>query len=218
MSSTEFYLPDPQDYAAQQERERHDGALYYVGEYCIFILMWRPEDEEAGLVTGCSECTLSDVIARETYKQPGKTHCETCFGSGFEGGYKARIVRPSQWSYGEVSHDLDRRGEVVTNAATIQATSDFRLRTGDYILRGDTTRWKMTQNVMIALHTGFQMATRSRSHVSYSYSEARLEDRSSAGYMIPPTDEAEILALLDVSHPHTPLDFASFEDIRGPLL
>ena len=50
------HLPDPQAYAIDQERARHDSALYSFGEYAMFVLMWNIIDHEAGLVDRCPTC------------------------------------------------------------------------------------------------------------------------------------------------------------------
>src|SRR5258708_66990 len=99
-----YQLPDPRSYAVEQERMRHNQALYAYGEYAMFALMWTIRDLEHGRVQRCSRCFedvgLNDRIA-DTYKQANLRLCPVCFGTSFEGGYRALIIRPSLWDFSE---------------------------------------------------------------------------------------------------------------------
>src|SRR6478609_414109 len=56
VTASPYYLRDRQNWAVEQERMRHDEALYSIGEYAIFVLMWHIQDLTAGLVQRCSRC------------------------------------------------------------------------------------------------------------------------------------------------------------------
>src|ERR1043165_6197117 len=105
-----------ENWAIEQERYRHDLPLYTLGEYTIFYLMWTLLDFEAGHVTRCARCysTSGTVANREAnvYNQPSINRCPDCFGTTFEGGYRARIVRPALWSDNDESEKQDRRGTI----------------------------------------------------------------------------------------------------------
>jgi hypothetical protein len=208
--------PDPQEHAVAQERSRHDQALASFGEYVMFVLMWRIDDHEAGLVDRCPRCYEAYGKTAEAYGQPAQERCPECFGTTFEGGWKARIVRPSLWDYNEEEDRQHARGEVEVATATVQSTSDFRLRTGDHLFRGDGTRWMMRTVSTNNLRTGFQIPSRQRSALGFNYGQVSLEDESSTPYLIPPSP-AEVKEMLDLSHLRHPTDFSAVEEIRGPL-
>ena len=128
---TPYHLREQQNYAVTQERMRHDQALYSLGEYAAFVLMWHIQDFEAGLVTRCSRCYGENNLIAQVYEQPVENKCPVCFGTTFDGGYKAILVRPSIWDTNEEDFRLSARGEVIVQTASVQSTSDFRLRTGD---------------------------------------------------------------------------------------
>jgi hypothetical protein len=212
-----YHLPDPHRYAIEQERKRHHDALYRFGEYAFFVLMWRVRDFEEGLVERCSLCYRSSGEVAEAYGQSVRHRCASCYGTTFEGGYKARIVRPTIWNDTGQTHRDSPRGEVITETATsIEAPADFLLRTGDYIFRGDGTRWQMASMGKTEISVGFETRTDQRNAVAFNFGRANLEDRSSVVYDIPPTEEA-LIAALDLRDPRHPQDFTSVEEIRGPL-
>jgi hypothetical protein len=88
-----------QDWAIDQERQRHNEAMYWTGEPALFVLMWRVEDFEAGWVTRCPRCLRPDgsVDSRiaQVYNQPQTRNCDWCFGTTFYGGVRAKIIRPA---------------------------------------------------------------------------------------------------------------------------
>jgi len=210
------WLQDPQQYAVEQERFRHDQALNTYGEYAMFVLMWDMDDLNAGRVDRCPTCYVAYGKIAETYKQSPKRECPDCYGTTFEGGYKAKIVRTSLWDANEEDEQDARRGVTVVQTASIQSTSDFRLRTGDFIFRADGSRWQMRQVAATALRTGHWSPER-RTEVGYNYGLVQREDESTVAYSIPPATE-ELMTILDVSHLRTPPDFSAVEDIRGPLI
>lgn len=182
-----LWLPDDQDYAVEQERYRHDQALAFYGENALFVLMWRLEDHEKGLVDRCPTCYVALGKIAEVYGQAAREKCSDCFGTTFEGGWKAKIVRLSLWDANEKDYREKARGETEVSTASIQAPSDFRLRTGDYIFRGDGTRWRMQTVSTNHLRTGFEMPSAARTAAGWNYGQCILEDESSVAYMIEPT-------------------------------
>lgn len=209
------WLPDPQEYAIEQQRASHDQALAHFGEYAVFVLMWKLADHEKGLVGRCPTCYLNRGDIAETYGQAAQEKCPDCFGTTFEGGYKARIVRLSLWDANEEDIRENKRGQIEISTASIQSTSDFRLRTGDFIFRGDGTRWRMQNVSTNHLRTGFMMPTKDRTPVGYNFGQVMREDPSSVAYEIAPSPQD--LRDIDLINQRYPADFSDIEDIRGSL-
>jgi hypothetical protein len=214
------WLPDPQQYAVDQERFRHDQAVYDIGEYSMFILLWNIDDFEAGRVTQCSRCVLTNDVIGEVYAQPATAKCPVCYGTTFEGGIRARIVRPTIWATNEFTDrsDPDGQGIIKIQKVTIQSISDFRLRTGDFIFRGDGTRWQMKELGSEYLRTGFATPTvdPTRSQLGYNYGDVNREDESSVAFIIPP-DETDLKTILNKPFSRYPADFSGDEQINGAL-
>lgn len=217
MTHPVHHLPDPQGFAVDQERQRHEQALYRFGEYAMFVLMWNLLDHERGLVARCPTCYESYGKTAEAYGQSAVQDCPDCFGTTFEGGYKARIVRPALWDFNEEDYREAVRGLTVVATATIQSTSDFRLRTGDHVFRADGTRWLMRTVSTNHLRTGFEMPNRDRTALGYNYGQVNRQDETSVAFLIPP-DAATLTSALDIPGTRYPADFSAIEDVRGPLL
>ena len=214
----DIHVPNPQPYAVTQERFRHDGALYQWGEYAIFVLLWNVADHEAGLVARCQDCYVAYGRIAEAYGQPARRKCPTCFGTTFQGGYRATIVRPTIWDYNEKDHREHSRGEVIVSTASVQTTSDFQLRTGDYIIRADNGRWQVRSKSTNNLRTGFETPSAASAPLGYNFGQVSLEDKDSVAHTIPPVDAAEVRTLLSVVDQRRPSDFSEFDDLRGPLI
>ena len=208
------WMPDPQAYSIDQERYRHDEALAMFGEYAMFILFWDHEDHEQGLVDRCPTCYVAYGKIAETYNQSSKAKCPDCFGTTYEGGYRAKIIRPSLWDATEDSERERSRGKVTLQSASIQSTSDFRLRVGDFLFRGDGTRWQVESMATNHLRTGFDMPNSIETPVGYNFGEVRREEDTSVAFLIPPSD----LSILDVPFQRYPLDWSGEEDIVGYLV
>ena len=207
------WMPDPQSYAIQQEQWRHESALTSFGEYAIFVLMWNIEDLENDLIDHCLECYQAYGKIAATYEQSAKEKCDTCYGTTFEGGYRAKIVRPSMWDANEDAEREHRRGQVTLQSASIQSVSDFRLRTGDFIFRGDGTRWKVDTMSVNHLRTGFDMPTSDSTPVGYNFGQVTREEDASVAFLIPPAD----LTILDIPFQRYPQDWSAVEDVVGYL-
>lgn len=210
-----LWHPDYEGWAVEQVQARHNGALWRLGEYSMFVLLWRIEDFEAGLVGRCPECVGSMGDIGEVYHQSALTRCPTCYGTTFEGGFKARIVRPALWDFSETTNRVESHGEVEKANAAVQSTNDFAMRTGDYIIRADGTRWRVQSLSTNHLHTGFGFPGRAETVVGFNYGTVILQDEASNAYSVQlPADPS----FLDVRNPRSTQDFGRFEEIRGPIL
>jgi hypothetical protein len=199
-------------------RFSHDEALYSLGEWNIFFLMWHIDDHNAGLVERCSNCYLPFGDVSEVFKQSSVRNCPVCFGTTFEGGYKARIVRPAIWNLNADEDKEQRRGEITRNSASVQSTSDFNLRVGDYLVRGDDSRWQMRSKSSAFLREGFSTASPEINQMGSLYNQCDLEDKSSVSYIIPVSEDPNLTPknILTIKSHYLP-DFSEFEDIRGSL-
>lgn len=211
-----YYVRDTQPWAVQQENQRHDQALYTVGEYCVFVLMWHNLDFEAGLVGRCPRCIVATGKIGEVYKQPTKNKCPDCFGTTYEGGYKAIIVRPAIFGDTDEEEAVDRRGVTHQQAVSIESTSDFRVRRGDFCFRADGTRWWLRGALTVRLRSGFGYPGQAESALNVNISSASLEDEDSVAYMLPPADS--VLRAVLISGSRHPLDFSTVEVQRAPLI
>ena len=212
------YLPDPQPWAVQQLAQAHDGALYRFGEYGIFYLLWQPGDYDAGLVGFCSTCVLpfgEDAIA---HRSPGFANCPNCLGTTFEGGFRARIVRPYTIVFEEEQDKQDAKGTYQTANGNIESTSDFKMRVGDFLVRADNSRWSISSVQDDYLATGFEYKTVQRNAFGFAYGNISLEEPTSPIYLAEPVTVQALVDLLDLSHPHHPKDFEAFEIIRADLI
>ncbi len=202
-------------------RDQHTESLYRVGEYSMFYIMWDIQDHNAGLVARCSRCyhEADDIEAEinKVYKQTNEHHCPVCYGTTFEGGFKAKLIRPAMWDFGEYDEQEQRRGVVLPQNAGVQSTFDFRMDTGDYILRADGTRWIVASLSANHLRTGFGYPQKSQTVLGFNYGNVRREDPSDVSYILPPVKAEDLTALLDVRNRRFPVDFSASEILRMPL-
>lgn len=216
-----YYVRDRQDWSVEQERQRHNQALFTVGEYAMFALMWHLPDFEAGLVGRCTRCSGAAGSKQEAildvYKQPTQNKCTACFGTTFEGGYRALIVRPAIFSDTDEGEQLSNRGLVQPNDINVESTTDFRVRSNDYVFRADGDRYQLGVPQRITLRTGFGIPSQTSAAIGYNHARASYEDpRASVAYMIGPS--APALRELLTRGSRYPEDFSSAEVIRGPLI
>lgn len=188
-----YYIRQTQDWAIQQERQRHIQAMYQVGEPALFVLMWKVEDFEAGYTTRCQRCRSAEdtITARieAVYKQPLTARCPFCFGTTFEGGVRAKIVRPTIFTDVDEDERKSARGIVHNESVTVESTDDFRSRTGDFVFRQDGSRWQLSTPTRVQLRTGYQHPTQQISSIGYSRITANREDTSSVAFEIPPNPQ-----------------------------
>lgn len=221
-----FHLPGRQPYARKTQASSHDEVLHAFGEYALFVIMWNLLDFEAGRVERCSRCATmtgtgsaaKDELIFETFKQAPEAICPNCYGTTFEGGWKAKIVRPSIWQYQEEQWDKGKRGYAVNLTGTIQTTNDFYLADGDYAFRADGSRWKISGGSTDRIQEGFGLPTRADSNLGYSYATVVREDEAAPSYAITPTTATELREMLEVPGSHFPLDTSTLDQIRGPIL
>jgi hypothetical protein len=180
-----YVVPDAKNWEVENERARHDQALYRLGEYAIFVLMWQMQDFTLGLVGRCTTCMIPQGALADTWAQPAYFKCPNCYGSGFEGGYKAVLVRPSLWTWDEPVQQQVARGVINTNVAQVQTTADFRLQPKDYLIRGDGSRWQAQSVEGEHLDTGFGTQAGPWNAVGFSYANVTREDESSPAYLLP---------------------------------
>ncbi len=217
-----FHLPGRQPYARQIVRRQHEEALLAFGELSLFVLMWGMDDLAAGLVGRCSRCS---TIAGETaeaaemvfsaFQSTAEANCPVCFGTTLEGGWKAKLVRPAIWDYSEEVWSRTERGMVKNYDGSVQTTADFMLRDGDYIFRGDGTRWKSKGGSTNRIHDGFGLPSRADSNLGYNYSSVTMDQDGDAAN-IPPLTRTELTAMLDVVGKHFLPEIP--DEIRGPVL
>lgn len=214
------WITERETWAQQQVRDSHVQALNEMGEYAVFTLLWWAKDHDAGLVALCPTCTLSDAVLGRmsaAYEQPTREKCPDCYGTHFQGGIRAQIVRPSLWTDSNTDTQRTPRGEVSSDAMVIETTEDFTFRHGDYIFRADGSRYQGEEINSTWIRSGFDVPDRLKS-VAGQIDQARLEDPSSVAYMIPPSADrlSEILRVSTATH--FPPDFGDVEIRNGPLI
>lgn len=217
-----YHAWDRQDWAIEQERQRHADALYRLGEYSVFVMMWTLIDFKAGLVGRCTRCysTPNSVQSRVSavYNQPTQNKCPDCFGTTFEGGVRAKIVRPAIWTDTDETEKQDRRGSVHPEQSSVESTWDFRMHQGDYVIRADNSRWRLPESPSrVTLRSGFAHPDQVDASITYDRIQARYEEKTTVAYMLPPTDSATISGVLTAPG-WQPIDFSGFEEINGPLI
>lgn len=211
-----YYIREIQPWAIEQERRRHNQALWYVGETTMFALMWHLEDFQADLVDRCPTCYESQGDVAEVYAQPDEYKCPDCFGTTFEGGFKALIIRPAIFSDSDEGETRHSRGVVHPNDLTIESTPDFRIRTGDYCFRSSGDRFYLRVPERITLRTGYAPPTQTDTAIGYNHANAAQEDPNAVAYKIPPGNDELVGILSRVSR--IPRDWGTFEVIRAPLI
>lgn len=210
-----FWLPPKQTTAEAIVRDEHFEALYAAGEYVMFILWWTAIDHEQGLVEHCHTCWGSSREA-QAFSQPLRNDCPDCFGTGFEGGYRAKIMRPAIITDNAPNTEPGNRGVFVTDDITVETTDDFTLRNRDIVVRSDNSRWLCSQKQSVTIRSGFAYPN-SDTNIGGMIQHARLEDRESIVYKVPPTSDVAVDVLLKATS-HVPALFSDAEDIRGPLV
>lgn len=212
-----------QPWAVQHLRQSHEQALYKVGEPTVFTLMWQLVDFDNGLVGRCQTCSATFAggsdphIFTDTYKQPSMYLCPECYGSTFEGGWKAQLLRPALWTYEEQDIEPGQRGVVVKQHAAVQTTSDFVLGTGDYASRVDNTRWQLSQTSGTHVRAGYGFPTQVETTIGYNVAQANLLDpNADVSELLPPT-KSRLASILHSVNAHIPADAGFFDVVRGPI-
>lgn len=211
-----YYIRDTQGWAVEQERRRHNQALWQLGETTMFCLMWHIEDFQLGLVERCRTCFTSQGQITEVYGQSNQNKCLDCFGTTFDKGVKALIIRPAIFSDSDESETFHARGVIHPNDLSIESTPDFRIRTGDYCFRSTGDRYYLRVPERITLRTGYAEPSQSSSAIGYNHANAAVEDPASVAYLIPPAED-ELSSIL-AAYSRVPRDWGSYEMIRAPLI
>lgn len=217
-----YWLRQEEDWATYQERMRHAQALYQYGEYAMFVMMWGLVDFEKGLVGRCNRCYGSNGSQQhriaDVYNQPTQNECPDCLGTTFEGGIRAKIVRPSMWADLDEKEELANRGVVHPERVSVESTWDFRMRKGDYILRSDGSRWRIPDSPQrVTLRTGYMHPDQAETSITYHRIEARYAEHGSVVSLIPPTSTAALREILTRTG-YKPSQFDDVEVINGPLI
>lgn len=211
-----YHLDDQMlTWSYEQERMRHEDALWQLGELCMFALLWSVEDHVAGYVQKCTTCEPNNRI-HDVYNQPKQNKCPDCFGTNFEGGYRAVIIRPTIISDDDPGETIGPRGVSHPSNIFAESTTDFRVREGDYMFRADGTRYRLRTPTSANLRTGFGTPYNSINAVGYHLNQGSLEDRTSVAYIIPPPEDNLRSILLNSIR--LPQDKSQHEDIRAPLI
>ena len=215
-----YYVRDRQAWAVDQERQRHLQGLLSVGEYAMWALMWHIQDWQNGLVVRCRICNGVDNSKQDriqgVYKQAYVNRCPSCFNTTFDGGIKALIIRPTIFSDTDESETFGARGVVHANAVDVESTTDFRVRTGDYVFRSNGDRHQLNVPQRVTLRTGFGMPHQSDASIGYNHAQAAIEDPSSFVWQIGPS-ATELTYILSLGR-YYPYDFSRFEFQRAPLI
>lgn len=213
-----YWLARDQQWARDQVAASHLEALYALGEYSMFVLMWHALDYRAGLVGRCPRCFVALGRVADAFGQAGQVDCPDCYGTTFEGGYRARIVRPALWSDVVTDTAQTPRGEVVADSMVLETAGDFTMRHGDYVFRAGGTRYRTGELTGVWVRSGFDVPDGDKS-VAGIFSRVTLEDPvASVAYRIPPSAEGVDLVLRQPASQHLAPDLAAAEDVRGPLL
>lgn len=210
-----YHARDPKQYSITQEVQRHDDALWHYGELAMFCLLWSNQDHLDGYVDRCSTCYLANDRVASAYKQGDRNKCPNCYGTTFEGGYRALIVRPIIISDGDPGEVKTPRGISHPMGLTFESTTDFRVRAGDYLFRADGDRFQLRTPTVSQLRTGFATPHPSLDAIGYHLNQGHKEDETSVAYIIPPNEE-ELEEIL-TQEIRLPYDFSEHEDIRGLL-
>lgn len=216
LTNQPYYIREHKDWAVEQETYRHDQALYSIGEPAMFVLLWTVEDFQHGHTSRCSLCYGNDLDGRQAavYNQANRAKCPRCYGTTFEGGLRARIIRPALFSETDDEEQASKRGAIHPQSIMVESTNDFRYRSGDFVFRLDGSRWQLKTPSRVTIRTGFEHPGQVVSSMGYSQGPATLEDATSVAYLIPPSGDSLASQLLpDSRWPTTKTDV-----INGPLI
>lgn len=215
MAHSTFYVREKKDYAVTQEIYRHNQALYSMGELSMFAMLWRVEDFKKGYVRRCPRCYNGDLsAAADAYNQSTINRCPMCYGTTFEGGLRAKIIRPALFTDVDDQENTGERGTTYPERLTVETVSDFRFRPGDFVFRRDGSRYQLAAPTRVQLRTGFDHPSQADTSIGYAPTLASLEDQTSVAWLIPP-NQSDLQSLLTPSerYPTSQLDI-----INGPLV
>lgn len=212
------HLLQQQPWVIEQERARHEEALYAHGEYGLIVILWDLADHERGYVQRCPVCYANYGKTADAYGQSANSNCLPCLGTTWEGGWKAKIVRPTLWEFTDEDQEESARGEVYRQNASVQFPWDFNAGLETYICRGDGTRWKIVEQPQgTYVRAGFGTPTMSVSNVALTSTRVVLQDESRVIYELAPL-APELNPILQALNRRYPVDLQDIEEIRAPIL
>lgn len=217
LSNQPYYVRSDQAWATRNRIYQRDQALYRIGEYAMFVMMWKVSDLQAGLVNRCSRCYNTDDNQDRigsVYNQALQGKCPQCYGTTFDGGIRAKIVRPALFVDADDDEVKGERGVTHPESLSVEATNDFRARSGDFVIRKDGSRYQITRPTRVTLRTGFYHPNQKNDSIGYARLQANLADKSSVVFQIPPNSE-EIQTLLE-NPGNYPAQTADI--LNGPLI
>ncbi len=224
---------DVEGWAVARQRLDHVQALWQYGELCCFALAWHVEDFKGGLVQRCWRCwqgeddapalESAEHLIASAYGQGNQYLCPVCYNTTFalpEGtsplpGLRALIVRPAIWTEFDRGQSWQARGVYDAASVNVESTPDFRVRSGDWALRADGTRFYLRVPRRVTLRTGFASPWQASAAITYNLAQASLEDQQSAAYLVPVPDGAS--ALLG-TYTRVPADYSWAETVNAPLI
>lgn len=172
-----------QDWAGASIENSHTEALYAYGEFALFTLMWTVSDFEAGLVGKCPTCFVGDRGA-VAFGQSPDPKCPDCYGTTFDGGFRAQIIRASIVVHSTPEREQGIRGQTTIDNINLESTTDFTMHHGDYVFRADEARYQTSEKTEDSVHDGFSIMDTQNPYVA-NIAEAKLEDPTSVAYAIP---------------------------------
>lgn len=217
-----YYTRRRQDWEIGNERQRHQQALYLAGEPTLFVLLWKVEDFEAGYVQRCARCfsdpnSVNGRLAA-VYEQPITFTCPQCYGTTFQGGVRARIIRPAIFTDTDEDERKSPRGAVHPESLTVETTNDFRSRTGDYVFRKNGSRWQLGTPRRIMVRTGYEHPNQTDTSIGYAQIPASREDEASVAYLIDPSP-SDLSTQLAASTSIAPAAYPTpYDQVNGPLI
>lgn len=210
----QHWVPDAQDYAVRTLVQDRDDALWTFGEYVMIVLLWNIRDFEAGLVARCPTCYTSRGKIADAYGQSGREKCPDCLGTTFQGGFRAKVIRPALFEAIDIDDNPEAaRGTVASSSTAMQTTNDLTLHNRDMVFRGDGSRWRFIRPDSMVAYTGFEVKGPT---VGWNIGQVVREDESSVAYIVAPSTD-DLIDMLAIEGFRRPLDFSGSETIRGPL-
>lgn len=219
-----YYLRQRERWAIDNERQRHMEALYLLGEWTMFTLMWHMEDYNNGLVVRCERCfgiegqaQTAQQRASTAYQNVNEYRCPDCFGTTFEGGFRAIIIRPAIFADTDEGQTYGPRGLANPGELDMESTPDFRVRSGDYCFRSTGDRYFLRVPDRITLRTGFNTPYQRADAIGYNHAKAAIQDPTSVSYTLPPNAD-DLRSILNIRDQYQPYNFSPYEIIKTPLI
>lgn len=217
MDASPYWLAPDQPWARDHLAASHQEALYRFGEYAMFVLLWTAEDFDLGRVDHCQRCYETRHREAAVFGQAGQNRCPNCFGTSFEGGFRARIIRPSLWGDSAPDTTKTPRGQVKSDSMAVETTGDFTVHHGDFVVRAGDRRYRALEIAGSWVRSGFADPTLDTAF-SGTIPQVRLEDRkASVAYDVPPAAAGLDPVLRRPVTQHLVIDIATYDLVRGPL-